>query len=746
MIVRCLLVFLLLPGFVTAQDDWKQAISTYCLDCHDSDSEKGDINLEVLLDHEITFAPDIWEKTIRQLEARQMPPVGIHRPDDDLYDLIISSLVATLDLQSVNPGKTATIRRLNRTEYQNAIRDLLGLEVDVSSLLPPDESSHGFDNVTVGNLSPALLDRYLSAAQKISRSALGTLLSGPDSRTIRIPPDLTQEDHVEGLPPGTRGGALVRHHFPRSGTYEIRVRLTRDRNEMIEGLRGRHQLEFLLNDQHKSSLQIAPPNNKRDHTNFDQNLADRFYVPAGTHQLGVTFVAQPSPVQETLRQPYQARFNYHRHPRLNPAIYQISITGPFDDEGTGNTHSRQRIFQTDNNRANLEKLMRQAWRRPVSEKEVNRIAEVFGEGGMEMALSAILVSRNFLFRIEKQPEGLAPGTPYDLSDLEIASRLSFFLWSSLPDSDLLEKAEQETLDPEKEALRLLADNRSSSLVENFANQWLYLRNLDSITPDGRLFPDFDHNLRKAFKRETELLFESVIREDRSVLELLSAKETFLNQRLASHYGIPHIYGSLFRRVKLPESIPRGGLLRHGSILTVTSYATRTSPVIRGNWILENFLGTPPPPPPPDIPSLDEARVSESLPIRERLAEHRKNTACASCHNVMDPIGFALENFDATGRWRSMENGVPVDNLGSLPDGKQFHGVDGLEKSILEHPDLFVRTLTEKLMTFALGRGMEPSDAPAIRKIVRKAKQDDYKFSSIVTGIVTGAPFTMRVSQ
>ena len=724
-----------------AEIPWKTAIRNHCLDCHDADSEKGGLNLDDILDRDIAFHSDTWEKVVRQLEARQMPPVGKGSPSETEYQDTVSALVSKLDLLPVNPGRTDTLRRLNRTEYQNAIRDLLGLEIDASELLPPDESSHGFDNITVGDLSPALLDRYLSAARKISRLAVGKKLSSPDARTIRIAPDLTQEEHVEGLPLGTRGGTQVKHIFPRSGEYEVRVRLTRDRNELIEGLHGPHEMVFLLNDSRKATLKIAPPEKrKRDHTNFDANLKARFFVPAGSQSLGVTFIKQSPAVQETLRQPYEAQFNYHRHPRPSPALYQITIVGPFDDKGPAVAETKA---------ADIAKLIRKAWRRPATQQEVDKIMKFYKEGGMEMALSAILVSRDFLFRVEKDPEKLAPETVYSINDLELASRMSFFLWSSLPDEALLTAAEKNLLISKSEiknqALRMLDDPRSESLVYNFANQWLYLRNLDSITPDGRLFPDFDHNLRQAFKRETELLFSDIIRNDRSVLDLLRTKETWLNERLAKHYGIPHVYGSRFRKVQLKPEIPRGGLLRHGSILTVTSYATRTSPVIRGNWILENFLGTPPPPPPPDVPALDENSVSANLPIRERLAAHREKAACASCHNLMDPVGFSLENFDAVGRWRTTENGVPVDAEGGLPGGRKFTGVEGLEKGLLERPDLFVRTLTEKLMTFALGRGIEPSDAPAIRQIVRDAKANNYRFSSIISGIVTSPPFTMRTS-
>ena len=750
---------------------WQAIVGNYCLDCHDADVQKGGLDLESLLDGTFARSSNDWERVLRQIDARHMPPIGKDRPDDEGYRLAVESLTSDLDdlaKRHPNPGRTDTLRRLTRFEYQNAIRDLLALEIDVSELLPADESSHGFDNITVGDLSPALLERYIGAAQKISRLAVGTPLKQPDGRTVRIRPDATQEEHVEGLPLGTRGGALIPHTFPQDGEYEFQVHLTRDRNDKVEGLNGSHELEFLLNGERKDGLTIRPPKNRNDHTGFDANLKVRFRVNAGPHELGVTFVKQPSSVLETLRQPYEAAFNYHRHPRISPAIYQVTITGPFEGRGVGETPSRKRVFTAKPKSTEDEEvaacrilvpLLRKAWRRPVNEADLEKPMAFFREGretggsfdsGIEMALSGILVSREFLFRVERDPQSVPPNTPYPLSDLELASRLSFFLWSSLPDAELLAAAERGELgDPavlESQARRLLADPRSESLVTNFADQWLYLRNLDTITPDGRLFPGFDDNLRQAFRKETELLFESVLREDRSVLDLLRTDETFLNERLAKHYGIPHVYGTRFRRVSLDADTPRGGLLRHGSILTVTSYATRTSPVIRGNWILENLTGTPPPPPPPNVPALEDNDVAADLPIRERLAAHREQAACASCHNIMDPVGFALEHYDAVGRWRTMDRGNPVDATGGLPDGSEFVGADGLEGGLLKRPEAFVRTLAEKLMTYALGRGIEPSDGPAIRQIVRAAEEEDHVFSAIISGIVKSDPFMMRMSE
>jgi hypothetical protein len=480
--------------------------------------------------------------------------------------------------------------------------------------------------------------------------------------------------------------------------------------------------------------------------------------------VGVTFVKNPTALLETRRQPYSAHFNMHRHPRISPAVYQVSINGPYEPKGPGDTPSRRRIFiarpatSADDDacaREIFSSLARRAYRRPVTDDDLakplafyrkSRAVDGF-EAGIEAGLSAILVSPHFLFRIEHDPEGVPPGSAYRIADLELASRLSFFLWSSIPDDELLEAAVRGELSKpeilEKQVRRMLADARADSLVRNFAGQWLHLRNLESFTPDLRLFPDFDDNLRQAFRTETEMLFADIVREDRSVLNLLRNDYTFLNERLARHYGLPHVIGSRFRKVTLTKESRRGGLLRQGSILAVTSYANRTSPVLRGNWILTNMVGTPPPPPLPNVPALKDNTVSGMLSVRERLAEHRANAACASCHNLMDPIGFTLENFDAVGRWRNLEEGKPVDASGGFPDGSKFTGVGGLEGALLRHPDVFVGTLTEKLLTFALGRGMEHYDAPAIRKVVREAKAADYRFSSIIVGLVRSTPFTMR---
>ncbi len=754
----------------------RQFTQTYCVDCHNRDDKKGELALDAFPLQEIAQQPAVWEKVVRKLVARQMPPSEAPRPAENEYSAVVAMLESALDaaaLRNPNPGRTATFRRLTRTEYGNAIRDLLAVEIDATALLPPDESSHGFDNITVGDLSPTLLDRYITAAQKISQLAVGVARRSPGGDTFRLRGDLTQEEHVPGLPLGTRGGALLPYTFPQDGEYEIQIRLARDRNELVEGLNGSHELEVLLDREQVAKFTVKPAAGRRDHQQVDQHLHARVRVTAGSHQLGVTFLKQPSSLLETKRQPYQAHYNMHRHPRISPAIYQVSITGPHSigskhsSQGVGDTTSRQRLQLPQQVRPDeedaaarrvLTTLARRAYRRPVQEADLRKPLELYrqarAEGdfdtGIAMGISAVLVNPHFLFRIEHDPPNTSPRTAYRISDLELASRLSFFLWSSIPDDELLDLAAVgELSQPEilsQQVRRMLADERSRSLATNFADQWLHLRNLESTTPDLRLFPDFDDNLRQAFRQETELLFESIVREDRSVLDLLKSDYTYLNERLAKHYGVPHVYGSRFRRVSLAEAGDRGGLLRQGSILTVTSYATRTSPVLRGKWVLENLLGTPPPPPPANVPALKDNTVSSMLSVRQRLAEHRAHAACAVCHNSIDPVGFSLENFDAVGRWRTREEGEPIDAAGGMADGRNFTGVAGLEQALLDRPEMFVRTLTEKLLTFALGRGIEYNDAPAVRQIVRQAAMHEHRFSSLILGIATSTPFTHRRTE
>ena len=802
----------------------QSVLTRFCLDCHGDNFPEADLNLKQLLaepvlaqsisdnDHSsaVDQSPPVaarqrWqqqmEKVVRRMQSRQMPPPGQARPEESTYTAVVKDISEQLDrLAQQHPvqARSDSIRRLTRTEYQNAIRDLLGLQIDASTLLPADESSHGFDNITVGELSPTLINRYVVAAQKIAGLAVGALPQNVGGETFRIRPDLSQEDHVTGLPLGTRGGTLIEYNFPQGGQYDLQIRLARDRNEHVEGLRGQHQLIVLLDRYEVARFQIRPPGKSGDHSTVDADLNLRLTTTAGPHRLGVTFLRNSDSLLETKRQPYEARFNMHRHPRTAPAVFQVSIVGPYQATGAGDSPSRRRLFDdtfgpttakgsaqnqedVDGTAAViLKRLLRRAYRRPVTDEDLAEPLEFFrqnwsesltksGQGieaagaadaaevrqqafdrGIEAAVAAVLVNPNFLFRIERDPPESRSGQVFRISDFELASRLSFFLWSSIPDDELLDLAARQQLsDPQildQQVQRMLDDPRSKSLVTNFADQWLYLRNLDSAFPDMRLFPDFDHNLRQAMRNETELFFASIIDEDRSVLDLLQADYTFLNERLARHYGIRNIRGDHFRRINLPADARRGGLLKHASILTVTSYATRTSPVIRGHWVLKNLIGSPPPPPPANVPALQDNTVLDSLPMRERLGQHRADPNCASCHDLMDPVGFALENYDAIGRWRERDGEYLVDALGGLPDGSEFIGVDGLERGILQRPQLFVSTLVEKLLTYALGRGIEYSDAPAVREIVKSTADEDYRFSSLIREIVHSTPFQMRTVQ
>jgi len=778
-------------------------VKEYCVECHRGEDAEAGLDL-AQFDYQIQSSignaeldpnvTSVFEKMTKRLRARQMPPIDAMRPEESRYIESLTALESILDESaSKHPrtGRVDAVRRLNRTEYRNSVRDLLAIDVDVNSLFPADESGHGFDNVTLGELPPVLLSRYVAAAEQISKLAVGRAAPSPSGVTVRLPADRTQDSHVEGLPLGTRGGTVFSHQFPASGVYELQVRLTRDRDEHLEGLSGAHDIDVLLDRALVHQFTVAPEINKtlgkgyeRDDSLIDANLKHRFVASAGPHWVGVTFPNKTASLSEINRQPFDASFNRHRHPRRSPAIFEVSIVGPLPSESPSEnaliaspentqTPSQRKIFTSLSKESSdasscaeqiLSRLMRLAYRRPVVERDLQVPMRFFGqefdaqkdrsdafEKGIEAALTTVLVNPHFLFRVEKQSPDMMPGSSYRISDIELASRLSFFLWSSIPDDELLQLAQQDQLhEPEtlrKQVMRMLDDNRSQSLVTNFASQWLYLRNLDSFRPDMRLFPDFDDNLRTSLRRETELLFESVLREDRSVVDLIQTRTTYLNERLATHYGIHNVYGSHFRPVHLTDSDHhRGGLLRHGSILAVTSYATRTSPTVRGNWILGNILGTPPPPPPPNVPSLKDKAESAVMTIRERLAEHRANAACASCHDLMDPVGFAFENFDAVGRWRELDDGQSIDASGGLPDGTPITNFEGLEKSIRERPELFVGTLTEKLLTFAIGRGIEPCDAPAVRQILRDASEQDYRFSSLIVGIVSSVPFQMRIAE
>ncbi len=751
-------------------------IDQYCVRCHNTQRNTGGLALDAIDVGNVGENVEVWEKAVRKLRARAMPPAGGQRPDESGYEVMLAYLETSLDraaAASPDPGRTDTFRRLNRTEYQNAIRDLLTLEVDVTALLPRDDASYGFDNVSLAGLSPTLMERYLSAAQKISRLAVGSAVPAPGSEVVVLSPDLTQEGHFDGLPFGTRGGTTFSHIFPTDGVYTIKVRLARNRNENVEGLTDRHEMEILLDGERLQLFPIVPNRNRLggyySDEDVDKGLEVELPVTSGPHNVSVTFLRRSAALIESTRQPYQAQFNMDRHPRQQPAVYSVAIAGPFEQMGPGETPSRDRVFtcrpatQADEPGCAhqiISTLAQRAYRRPVTEEDLEVLLDFYAdaraesgfEAGIEMALRALLTSTEFLFRIERDPDGLSARTAYDINDFELASRLSFFLWSSIPDEELLDVAAGGGLsDPvvlAAQVQRLLADPRAEALTTNFAGQWLHLRNLDASTPNLRLFPDFDDNLRQGFRRETELLFESIHREDRSVLTLIDADYTFLNERLAKHYGVPNVYGDRFQRVELGEDSPRAGLLGHGSVLTVTSYATRTSPVLRGKWILDNLLGMPPGDPPPNVPELEEPPSGQApRSMRERMIQHRVNPACAVCHELMDPAGLSMENFDAIGRWRDRsEDGTPIDASGSLPGGVTFEGVAGLRQAVLARPEVFVGRMTEKLLTYGLGRGVDYHDAPAVREIVRTAASDDYSFSSLILAIVESPPFQMRRSQ
>lgn len=766
----------------------EKIVKSSCSNCHSGKTPEGQFSTEHLsLDNDAFLSEQLdvgpWEKMLRKMRAGQMPPRS-ENVDPDLVLKATQEMDLLLDERADRFPFAASsgLRRLTRTEYQNAIRDLLGLQIDATSLLPKDESSHGFDNVTVSELSPVFIGRAVTAAQQISRTALGNTGVGPTGVTIRIPANRTQETHVEGLPLGTRGGTLFQHHFLQDGTYEFQIRLARDRDEKIEGLNKSAELDVLLDKQLVHRFQIDKPKSAQDHTLVDAHLTTRLTISAGPHAVGVTFPQTSESLLEYRKQPFEAAYNHHRHPRIHPAVFEVTIVGPLD-ASTGlipETSVTRRLFgdlplnpnadQRDQvAREVLTRLARLAYRRPLDSEDIRSFTHYYESAshngfaaGMELAIASILVNPNFLLRVEgtedaaTEDAGKTQSSKNDnsiqrqvvqVSDFDLASRLSFFLWSSPPDDAILKLAESKQLSQpsvlKSQVQRMLRDPRAESLVTNFANQWLYLRNLDSLNPDLRLYTDFDDNLRQAMRQETECLMREIIQEDLSVLGLLESNHTYLNQRLAAHYEISGVLGSHMRRVELPPTSHRGGILRHASILSITSYATRTSPTIRGNWLLKNIVGTPPPPPPPNVPALKEAEDSRPLTTRQRLAAHRDNPACASCHNLIDPVGFALENYDALGRWRSFEQDQPIDPSGQLPDGNSASTVEEIERNLLQRPEVFVGTMTEKLITYGLGRGLEPQDGPCVRRIVRQAALNDYRFSTLIESIVSSPIFQTR---
>jgi hypothetical protein len=735
-----------------------------------------------------------WEKVVRKVRAGAMPPVGAPRPDKATFDSFVAYLEAGLDRTAAsqpNPGRPAD-HRLNRAEYTNAIRDILALEVDAESLLPADNAGYGFDNIgDVLSVSPLLMERYMFAAGKISRMAVGDPTMRPAAETYRASSKLMQEDRMsEDLPFGSRGGMAIRHTFPLDGEYVVTVRLQRNADGYIRGLTEAHQLDVRLNGERLKLFAVGGEHKGRPGPMYtrqdpdyrgdpeqvgyehdaDAGLEVRFAAKAGTQLVGVAFLQQTTK-PEGIYTPRLLLGDMDKYKGGVPVVDSVAIAGPYNAKGAGETPSRQRIFvctpaagaeEEPCARKILSTLARRAYRRPVTDQDVEPLLGLYKTGrgrgsfeaGIEVALQRILAGPEFLFRVEHDPANGAPGAVHPVSDLDLASRLSFFLWSSVPDDELLDLAERGKLkEPaalEQQVRRMLADPRSKALVRNFAGQWLYLRNLRVVSPSDREFPDFDDELREALRQETELLFENMLREDRSVLDLLKADYTFINERLARHYGIPDIYGSHFRRVAVTEET-RKGLLGQGSVLTVTSYANRTSPVLRGKWVLENLLGMPPPPPPPDVPPLQEkSKEGKPLTMRQQMEQHRANPACSGCHKLMDPIGFALENFDAIGKWRTIspfgEANSPIDPSGVFYDGNKFQNVVEFRQVLLSHSDQYVRTVTEKLLTYALGRGVEYYDAPAVRRITREAAPSDYRWSSLILGIVKSAPFQMRRSR
>ena len=753
----------------------RQLLDRYCVACHDDRLRTGGLSLEGLDLADVAAEAAVWEKVVAKLRAGAMPPRPRPRPDRAAYDGFRAWLETELDRAAAadpRPGRTEALHRLSRTEYRNVVRDLLGLDVDVSGLLPADDTSYGFDNVAgVLGVSPTLMERYLAAARKISRLAVASPVPSPIAETFRIPSDQGQDGHVAGLPFGTRGGMVVDFNFPEDAEYVISA--VPDGPLYVEP----HELEITLDGERLEVFTVGralEPGERRGQYAEADAREVRVRVGAGPHRVGAAFLRKTAAEQERTRKLYRRPFTGEGSggdSRYQPYLDRVTITGPFESRGARpavDTPSRARIFvcEPGDGAASaapcaaeiMANLARRAFRRPVTAEDVDRLLAFYEQGaagggfdaGIELALRRLLVSPEFLFRIVEDPPGLPPGAAYALSDLEMASRLSFFLWSSIPDDALLDAAVRGALrDPaelEAQARRMLDDPRAEALVTNFAGQWLSLRNAAAVQPDEDLFPDFGEDLRQGFRRETELLFDAVLREDRSVVELLSADYTFLNERLALHYGVPNVRGSRFRRVVLDDPA-RGGLLGHGSVLTVTSHANRTSPVVRGKWVLENVLGTPPPPPPPDVPPLEAAAAGRTLNMREAMERHRANPVCASCHRVMDPLGLALEPFDAVGRRRTPnETRAAMDLSGALPDGTVFDGPAGLRAALLAHPERFVTTVTEKLLTYAVGRGMEHYDAPAVRAIVRAAADDGYRLTTLVLGVVKSPPFRMRSTQ
>ncbi len=776
-----------LSGEVSAQtptstaSDYRALLNQYCVTCHnrsvvDDPNEPANallsqlravgLKLDVLDLSAVAANAAHWEPVVRKLRAGLMPPAGLPRPEQATLDGFRVWLETALDGAAAarpNPGRTASFHRLNRAEYGNVIRDLLALEIDINDFLPADDAGYGFDNIGgVLRMSQSLLERYLDASRTISRLAVGSPPSLPFSETFRSAQDEQQHERAVGLPFGTRGGMLLSYLFPLDADYDLSIQLSGTR-----GLRDEHRLEVTVDGEPIEQFTIGSAS----------TIALRLRVAAGPRDIGVAFYRNPPVLVEQVRERFQnprTAGNSGGPGGAMPFVSSVTIAGPYNASGPGQTPSRDRIFScqpatVDEEpacaRSILSDLARRAYRRPVSDDDIEVLLEFYAmgragasdpesafESGIELALRRLLVSPEFLLRIEVDPAGIAPATPYAVTDLELASRLSFFLWSSIPDEELLALAERGVLSQpaelERQVRRLLADPRSKALTINFAGQWLQLRNLATVVRPGEPYAvAFDETLRQAMITETELFFDSVVREDRGVLELLTADYTYLNARLAGHYDIPNVQGSHFRRVSLAADSPRGGLLGQGSILTLTSHAIRTSPVLRGKWILDNILGTPPPDPPPNVPALEDSKTSARVAtMRERMSAHRDNPVCAACHSMIDPAGFALEGFDAIGRFRVVDEWFnPIDTSGELPDGTAFDGAAQLRVALVQKPQRFVGTVTEKLLTYALGRGLDYYDMPAVRRIVRESADADYGMQAIIVGIVNSYPFLHRRS-
>lgn len=754
----------------------RAVLDKYCVTCHNQRMKTAGLTLDTLDISHVSGHADTWEKVVRKIRTGAMPPAMLQRPDKASAEGVVALLETELDRAAVehpNPGRP-TLHRLNRSEYRNAIRDLLALEIDAASLLPADSAGYGFDNnADALSLSPALVERYLAAAARISQMALGRIRGSTPPETISVPTDRDQSIRVsEDLPWGSRGGLAFNFFFPVDGEYEFQIRPAQGGGEGGYRVTAEDQLDVSIDDARVWTKTLGSFG-ERGRANRDKIILEalRFRVPvkAGSHRVQVYFAAKTAAFVEDLFDPYLRRDPYRAQGPTKISSVTVTIPAAIDSAAPMDSPSRRRLLvcrpeaaagEASCARKILATLARRAYRGLAADEDLQAALALYREGaakggfeaGLELAVRSILVNPKFLFRIEGQLQGIAPNVPYRVTDLELASRLSFFLWSSVPDDELLDVAAKNTLH-ERAALahqvnRMLADSRSEALVDNFAGQWLQIRNVSGFRPSPEVLFHFDDNLRQAFERETSLFFESILRENRSVLDLLDTDYTFLNQRLATHYGIPGVFGERFRRVSLPEDSVRRGLLGQGSILTGTSRPNRTSPVIRGKWILENILGAPPPPPPQNVPELKETRDPRKvLPMREQMAQHRANPACAGCHAQMDQLGFALENFDAIGEWRdTYSSGAPIDAAAVLPDGTRINGPRELRKVLLNHSDEFLTTVTEKLLTYALGRGLEAADAPAVRQIKRDAMRADYRFASLIQGVVTSTPFLMRMSQ